>query len=68
MCSSDLNLEYIYIDEIYPQCIFILVGGFDRIEVGYIFSKNKSSMPKISPERFIYIEEVLPNWYVYRAI
>ncbi len=65
---NKLNLEYIYIDEIYPQCIFILVGVFDRIEVGYIFSKNKSAVPKISPERFIYIEEVLPNWYVYRAI
>jgi hypothetical protein len=65
---NKLNLEYIYNDEIYPQCTFILVGGFDRIEVGFIFSKNKSSMPKISPGRFIYIEEVLPNWYVYRAI
>jgi len=63
-----LNLDYIYIDENYPQCIFILVCGFERIEIGYIFSKNKSSVPKISPRRFIYIEEVLPNWYVYRAI
>ena len=68
LLMNKLNLEYIFIDEIYPQCIFILVGGFDRIEVGYIFSKIKSSIPKISPERFIYIEEVLPNWYVYRVM
>jgi len=68
LLMNKLNLEYIYIDDVYPQCTFILVGGFDRIEVGYIFSKNKSSVPKISPKRFIYIEEVLPNWYVYRAI
>jgi hypothetical protein len=68
LLMDKLNLEYVYIDEMYPQCIFILVGGFDRIEVGYIFSKNKSAVPKISPNRFIYIEEVLPNWYVYRAI
>ncbi len=65
---TKLNLEYIFTDEIYPQCIFILVGGFGRIEVGFIFSKNKSSVPKISPEQFIYIEEVLPNWYIYRAM
>ena len=58
---NKLNLEYVFIDEIYPQCIFILVGGFDRIEIGYIFCKNKSSVPKISPNRFIYIEEVLKN-------
>jgi hypothetical protein len=68
LLMNKLNLEYIYIDDVYPQCTFILVGGFDRIEVGFFFSKNKSSVPKISPVRFIYIEEVLPNWYVYRAI
>ena len=68
LIMTKLNLEYIFIDENYPQCIFILIGGFDRIEVGYIFSKNKSFVPKISPERFIYIEEALPNWYVYRAM
>jgi hypothetical protein len=55
-------------DENYPQCIFILIGAFDRLEVGYIFSKNKSSVPKISLGRFIYIGELLPNWYVYRAM
>ncbi len=65
---NKLNLEYIFIDETYPQSIFILIGGFDKIEVGYIFSKNKSAVPRISPEQFIYIEEVLPNWYVYRAM
>ena len=68
LIMNKLNLEYIFIDENYPQCIFILIGGFDRIEVGYIFSKNKSFVPKISPERFIYIEEALPNWYVFRAM
>jgi len=68
LLMDKLNLDYVYIDEMYPQCIFVLVGGFDRIEVGYIFSRNKSALPKISPNRFIFIEEVLPNWYVYRAI
>lgn len=65
---NKLNMDYIFIDNIYPHCIFILLGGFDRLEIGYIYCKNKSVIPKISPERFIYIEEALPNWYVYRAM
>jgi hypothetical protein len=63
-----LNMDSIFMDQIYPQCIFILLGGFGRLEVGYIYCTNKSAIPKVSPERFIYIEEVLPNWYVYRAM
>jgi hypothetical protein len=65
---NKLNLEYIFVDDLYPQCIFVLVGGFGRTEVGFIHSSNKSSLPKISPGGFIYIEEVLPNWYTYRAM
>lgn len=65
---SKLNLDYIFIDDLYPKCFFILPGKFNRIEVGFIYSKNNSALPKISPGRYIYIEEVLPNWYVFRAM
>jgi hypothetical protein len=65
---NKLSLDYIFVDKLYPQCVFILVGGFERIEVGFIYSKNNSVLPQMSPERFIYVEEVLPNWYVYRAM
>jgi|AP12_2_1047962.scaffolds.fasta_scaffold12731_2 hypothetical protein len=46
----------------------MLVGRLDRFEIGYIYSLNKSSLPDITPKRFIYIEEVLPKWFVYRAM
>ncbi len=65
---SKLNLDYIFIDDLYPRCIFILPGKFNRIEVGFIYSKNNSALPKITPGRYIYIEEVLLNWYVFRAM
>jgi hypothetical protein len=29
-----LNMDSIFMDQIYPQCIFILIGGFGRLEVG----------------------------------
>jgi len=65
---NQLALDYIFMDELYPQCIFVLISAFESTEVGYIYTENKSRLPKVSPNRFIYIEEVLPNWYVYRAI
>jgi len=65
---SKLNLDYIFMDDLYPGCIFILPGKFNRIEVGFIYSKNNSALPKITPGRYIYIEEVLLNWYVFRAM
>ena len=49
-------------------CIFILPGKFNRIEVGFIYSKNNSALPKITPGIYIYIEEVLLKWYVSRAM
>jgi len=36
--------------------------------MGYFYSGESSSLPKISPNQFIYIEEILPKWYLYRII
>jgi len=68
LLMNQFGLESIYYDELYPGCIFILVGTVDRLEVGYIFSSNRSGLPSITPKRFIYIEEVLPKWFVYRTM
>lgn len=63
-----LGLDYVYADKLYPGSVFVMVSGFGRIEAGYIYSKSGSSLPQISPDRFIYLEEVLPRWYVYRTL
>ena len=62
------GFESIYYDDLYPGCIFIMIGRLDRFEIGYIFASQGSSLPVINPERFIYIEEILPKWFVYRAM
>ena len=62
------GFESIYYDDLYPGCIFVLVGRVDRLEIGYIYSSSKSALPSITPNRFIYIEEVLPKWFVYRTM
>jgi hypothetical protein len=65
---NEFGLESIYYDDLYPGCIFIMIGRLDRFEIGYIFSANKSTLPSITPQRFIYIEEILPKWFVYRVM
>jgi hypothetical protein len=62
------GFESIYYDDLYPGCIFIMIGRLDRFEIGYIFASQASLLPTITPERFIYIEEILPKWFVYRAM
>ena len=65
---NSLAMDYIFTDKNYPDCIFVSVAEFGRQETGFIYATNKTNLPQISPERFIYIENVLPNWYVFRAM
>jgi hypothetical protein len=65
---NKFGLESIYYDDLYPGCIFIMIGRLDRFEIGYIFSPNRSALPSITPARFVYIEEILPKWFVYRVM
>jgi hypothetical protein len=64
----ELNLDAVYQDDKFPGCIFLQIGAFDKTEMGYFYSGENSSLPEISPNRFIYIEEILPKWYIYRII
>jgi len=63
-----LGLDYVYADKLYPGVVFVMISGIGRIEAGFIFAKAGSLLPKISPGRFIYLEEILPLWYAYRAM
>jgi hypothetical protein len=65
---NGLNLDAIYQDDKFPGCIFLQIGAFDKMEMGYFYSGENSSLPEISPNQFIYIEEILPKWYIYRII
>ena len=65
---GSLNMSSIFTDENYPKCIFVSITEFGRKETGYIYCTNRANLPQISPERFIYLENVLPNWFVFRAM
>jgi hypothetical protein len=63
-----LNIDAVYQDDKFPGCIFLQVGAFDNTEMGYFYSGESFSLPEISPNQFIYIEEILPKWFLYRII
>jgi hypothetical protein len=65
---SFLKMNAVFRDQKYPGCIFIQIGAFETREVGFIYTEENFSLPPISPNNFIYLEKVLPNWYVYRII
>lgn len=65
---SELNIDAVFMDDKFPGCIFLMIGAFDKTELGYFYTGESSSLPEISPNRFIYIEEILPKWYIYRII
>lgn len=63
-----LGLNSVFKDRKYPNCTFVQVGSFKSMEVGYIKTVENPHLPKISQNGFIYIEEIIPGWYIYRLI
>ncbi len=61
------GLKGIFEEQSLPGSIFIPIGSVGNSEVGYIFSES-GTLPLISPNDFIYIEQIVKNWYVYRII
>ncbi|MBT8387957.1 MAG: hypothetical protein KJO12_11140, partial [Ignavibacteria bacterium] len=65
---NGLNIDAVYQDDEFPGCFFLQIGAFDKTEMGFFYSGESSSLPEISPNLFIYTEEILPKWYIYRII
>jgi len=65
---NELSLYGIFKDDTFPGCVFIQIAGIESREVGYIYKTENSSLPVVSPRKFIFISEVLHGWYFYRLI
>lgn len=66
------NLLYrLYLSSVYKpdqliECVFFTILEINYIEAGYIYCNDKIHLPKISPNDFIIVDEVVKDWYLYR--
>jgi predicted PolB exonuclease-like 3'-5' exonuclease len=65
---AELGLSAVFLDSNYPGCTFIEITSVGRIESGFIYATDSAKLPEISSERFVFVEEVLEGWFVYRII
>jgi hypothetical protein len=65
---ASLGCNAIYVDNKYPGCAFIQILIFENMESGFIFTDESATLPVISESNFIYLEEVLEGWYIFRKI
>jgi hypothetical protein len=64
-------LQQLYLSSVYKpdqliDCFFFTILEINYLEAGYIYCKDRLGLPKISPDAFIIIEEVVKDWYLYR--
>jgi hypothetical protein len=51
----------------YPNCMFLSIGGVLNEEVGYLYAPAGCAPPDMSPDRFILVEPLAANWYLYKT-
>lgn len=67
-CIEEVCCNAIYADAKYPSCVFIQIQKFENMECGFIYKTESAELPNISIKDFIYIEEAVLNWYIYRVM
>jgi len=63
----DLHLRGAWRDPEFPGCVFIEIGGMIDNEVGFMRCALDGDVPPITPERFILVEPVTAEWYLYKT-
>jgi hypothetical protein len=62
-----LNIGALLRESEYPGCTFLKIGGSNDDHVGFIHAPAGCTPPAMAPDRFIYVEQVGPEWYVYKT-
>jgi hypothetical protein len=65
---AKLGLNAIFRDKNFPGCIFLLINSFQSIVAGFIYAADSAKLPEISASDLIYLEEIIPGWFVFRSI
>jgi len=64
---ATLHLTSIYREPRLPGCTFIVIGAQGYSAAGYIHDDGGCHPPPISPDHFIYVEKIVPGWWVYKT-
>lgn len=65
---AKLGLNAIFRDKNFQGCIFLLINSFQSIGAGFIYASDSAKLPEISANDLIYLEEIIPGWFVFRSI
>jgi len=65
---ASIGCNAIYYDTKYPGSVFIQIQSFENLESGFIYADESAALPYISEVDYIFIEEVLNGWYIFRKI
>ncbi len=65
---SSLGCNAVYKDNRFSNCVFIQINSIERMEAGFIYATENSTVPIMSPTEFVYLEQVLPGWFIYRIM
>jgi hypothetical protein len=49
-------------------CLVLKVGGEGESQVGYLFAPAGAQVPKMSPQSFIYLEPIVPGWFLFKTV
>jgi hypothetical protein len=63
-----LGLNAIFFDNNFPGCVFVMINTIQRLANGFIFATENAKLPVISVNEFIYVEEVVPGWFIFRSM
>jgi hypothetical protein len=65
---SVLGCNAVFRDTNFPGCLFVQISSFDKMESGFLYASGSFELPDISYRDFVYLEEVLNGWYIYRIM
>ena len=45
----------------------VVVGELNDAKVGFMYNISKNKIPRMSSDEYYYVEQIIPNWYIFKT-
>lgn len=45
----------------------VVIGEVKDTKVGFMYNASKRNIPQMNPDKFYYVEQISPNWYIFKT-
>ncbi len=61
------ELKFHSVEKTSNGSLSLIIGKLKDARIGFMYTTSKNKTPRMSPDEYYYVEQIIPNWYIFKT-